>query len=424
MKFKAINRQRIIYTSGASGKTPLVPVTPQLLEEKAARRMTKEAAGYIIGGAGLGKTMQNNRSAFDQYQIVPRMLKDVSKRDTSITLFGQKLPSPLLTAPIGVLEMVHQRADLAVAEATSSLGVPMIFSNQASYPMEACASLMGNSPRWFQLYWSKSDELVLSFIKRAEVSGCSAIVVTLDTSVLGWRTHDLDLAFLPFLQGKGIAQYTSDPVFQQLMDEPIDTSALEFKPKVTLSLIKNALRMKKNYPGGLWKNLSSDRPIKAVKKFVNIYSRDSLTWENLQFLRKHTQLPLLLKGILHPDDAQKAIDYGMDGIVVSNHGGRQVDGAIGSFSALPDIVQTVKGQIPVLLDSGVRSGADMLKALAIGAKAVCLGRPYVYGLALAGAAGVQEVLANLMADFELNMALAGCASIDELGRGLLKGSGG
>jgi lactate 2-monooxygenase len=414
MKFTAINRQRSIYTLGASGKTPLVPVAPQLLEEKAAQRMPKDAAAYIIGGAGLGKTMQNNRSAFDKYQIVPRMLNNVSERDTSITLFGQTLPSPLLTAPVGVLEMVHKEADLAVAEATSSLGIPMIFSNQASYPMEACAARMGNSPRWFQLYWSKSDDLVLSFIKRAEASGCSAIVVTLDTSVLGWRTQDLDLAFLPFLQGKGIAQYTSDPVFQQLMDEPEDPNAPQFKPKVTLSLIKNALRMKKNYPGGLWKNLRSDRPIKAVKKFVNIYSRDSLTWENLEFLRKHTQLPILLKGILHPDDAQKAIDYGMNGIVVSNHGGRQVDGAIGSFDALPAIVQTVQDRIPVLLDSGVRSGADILKALALGAKAVCIGRPYVYGLALAGADGVKEVLSNLLADFELNMALSGCASVDEL----------
>lgn len=414
MKFSALERQRMIYTLGASGTTPLVPVEPDLLKEKAAKAIAKDAWAYIAGGAGLGKTMQNNRDAFQQYQIIPKMLRNVAERNTSIKLFGDELPSPLLTAPVGVLEMVHPHADLAVAEATSELGVPMIFSNQASYPMEACAARMGNNPRWFQLYWSKSDDLVISLLQRAEAAGCSAITVTLDTSLLGWRTRDLDLAFLPFLQGKGIAQYTSDPVFQQLMDEPDDPNAAQFKPKITLSLIKTAIQMKQNYPGGFWKNLRSDRPMKAVRKFISIYSRPSVTWENLSFLRKHTRLPILLKGILHPDDAKKAVDYGMDGVVVSNHGGRQVDGAIGSFAALPGVVAAVDNKIPVLMDSGIRTGADMFKAIALGATALCLGRPYVYGLALAGTAGVKEVLSNLMSDFELNMGLAGCTSIDEV----------
>lgn len=414
MSFSAVDRQRSVYTTGAAGKKPSIPVDLTQLEEKARKKIPANVFAYIAGGAGIGKTIQNNRTAFQQHQIIPRMLQDVSVRDTSIELFGDKIPSPLLTSPVGVLEMVHKQADLAVAEATSNLGLPMIFSNQASYPMEACAAKMDNNPRWFQLYWSKSNDLVVSLLQRAEAAKCSAIAVTLDTTILGWRIRDLDLAYLPFLEGKGIAQYTSDPIFQELMDEPEDPHAPQFKPKVTLKLIKTVIQMKKNYPGGFWKNLRSDRPLKAVRKFTNIYSRPSIKWDELKFLRENTRLPIVLKGILHPDDAQKALDYGMDGIIVSNHGGRQVDGAVGSFTMLPEIVKVVDDQIPVLLDSGIRSGADMFKAIALGAKAVCIGRPYAYGLALAGATGVQEVLSNLMADFELNMALAGCKSIHEI----------
>lgn len=420
MSFSAVDRQRSIYTTGAAGKKPVIPVDLTQLEEKARKKIPSNVFAYIAGGAGIGKTIQNNRTAFQQYQIIPRMLQDVSIRDTSIELFGDKIPSPLLASPVGVLEMVHKQADLAVAEATGKLGLPMIFSNQASYPMEACAAKMGNSPRWFQLYWSKSNDLVVSLLQRAEATKCSAIAVTLDTTILGWRVQDLDQAYLPFLEGKGIAQYTSDPIFQELMDEPEDPQAAQFKPKVTLQLIKTVIQMKKNYPGGFWRNLRSDRPLKAVRKFTNIYSRPSIKWDELKFLRENTRLPIVLKGILHPDDAQKAIDYGMDGIIVSNHGGRQVDGAVGSFTMLPKIIKVVDDQMPVLLDSGIRSGADMFKAIALGAKAVCIGRPYAYGLALAGATGVQEVLSNLMADFELNMALAGCKSIHEIAHHTLR----
>ena len=414
MSFYAGERQQKIYSSGASGKRPIVPVDLTQLEEAARKKVPAKAFAYIAGGAGIGQTIQNNRTAFQSYEIIPRMLRDVSVRNTSVELFGDKLPSPLLTSPVGVLEMVHPRADIALAEATSSLGVPMIFSNQASRPMEDCAAKMGDSPRWFQLYWSKSNDLVASLLKRAEASGCSAIAVTLDTTILGWRIRDLDQAYLPFLEGKGIAQYTSDPVFQRLMDEPDDPNAPQLKPKVTLHLLKTVMQMKKNYPGGFWKNLRSDRPLKAVRKFTSIYSRPSIKWEELKFLREHTKLPIVLKGILHPDDAQKAFDYGMDGLIVSNHGGRQVDGAVGTFTMLPEIIKVVDDRVPVLLDSGVRSGSDMFKAIALGAKAVCIGRPYAYGLALAGAAGVTEVLSNLMADFELNMALSGCTSIKEI----------
>jgi len=385
----------------------------QSLENEARKRMSEKAYAYIAGGAGNESTMDANRNAFEQWKIVPRMLRNVEERDTSIELFGQRIPSPILLDPVGVLEMVHQDADVAVAKAASRLGVPYIFSNQASKPMEKCAVVMGDSPRWFQLYWSKSNELVQSFVQRAERCGCTALVVTLDTTLLGWRTCDLELAYLPFLEGKGIAQYTSDPVFQKLLDEPDE--AEQIKRKVTLQSVQGLISMVKNYPGNnFFKKFSSGRPLKAVRKFVSIYSNPATTWNDLSFLRLQTKLPILLKGILHPEDARKALDAGMNGIIISNHGGRQVDGSIATLDALPKIAEVVQNQIPVLLDSGVRGGADIFKALALGAKAVCVGRPYVYGLTIAGEQGVYEVLQNLMADFELTMGLSGCKNISEI----------
>lgn len=414
VEFSAVNHQKEIYLRGFGGTMPTVPVDWRVLEERSLARMTHQAKAYIAGGAGLESTLASNRADFEKTKIVPRMLRDTSQRDTSITLFGQRIPSPLLLSPVGVLEMVHPEADVAVGKAAGALGVPYIFSNQSSKPMEAVAAVMGNSPRWFQLYWSKSNDLVASFVQRAEKIGCSAIAVTLDTSNLGWRARDLSLAYLPFLEGKGIAQYTSDPVFQKLMDEPEPAGN---RPGLTLELLAGVMRMVNAYPGrGFLSKLKSGRPLKAVRKFTAIYSNPSLTWNDLSFLRKHTKLPILLKGILHAEDAGKAIDHGMDGIIVSNHGGRQVDGSISTIDALPAIANRVGGRIPILLDGGVRGGADMFKALALGATAVCIGRPYVYGLTLAGSLGVREVLQNLMTEFYLTMGLAGCSAVKDIGR--------
>lgn len=407
--------QKEIYLNGFAGKRTATRVSFQQLELEARHKMSEQAFAYIAGGAGNESTMSSNVAAFEKWKIVPRMLRNVSERDTSIDLFGQRIPSPLLLSPVGVLEMVHPEADRAVAKAAAKLGVPFIFSNQASKPMEQCAAAMGDSPRWFQLYWSKSNELVQSFIQRAERCGCSALVVTLDTTLLGWRTRDLDLAYLPFLEGKGIAQYTSDPVFQKLLDEPDDTGPI--KRKVTLQSLQGLISMTKNYPGNnFFSKLASGRPLKAVRKFVSIYSNPATTWEDLAWLRQQTNLPILLKGILHPEDARRAVDAGMNGIIVSNHGGRQVDGSIATLDALPKIAEVIQSKIPVLLDSGVLGGADVFKALALGAKAVCIGRPYVYGLTLAGEEGVCSVMQNLMADFELTMGLAGCKNISEISR--------
>ena len=388
--------------------------------------MSAKAFAYVAGGAGAERTMAANRAAFDRVRIVPRMLRDVSARDSSITLFGETLPSPLLLAPIGVLELVHHDADLAVARAAAAEGVPMIFSSQASVPMEACASAMGTGARWFQLYWSRSDALVRSFVARAERCGCRAIVLTLDTTLLGWRPRDLDLGYLPFLEGKGIAQYTSDPVFRASLREKGvggqgsgGVSSGDTPARLTVSSLITFARMLRRHPGGLIEKLRSGEPRAAVQRFIATYSRPSLTWENLSFLRELTTLPIVLKGVLHPDDAREAIARGMDGVIVSNHGGRQVDGAIASLDALPAIVDAVAGRVPVLLDSGVRTGSDVFKALASGATAVCLGRPWVHGLALGGEAGVREVIRNVRAELDLTMGLAGCASVAGIDRGCL-----
>ena len=407
-------RQTDIYLAGARGVRPRVPVDADALALAAQRSMRQDAFAYLAGGAGGESTMRANRAAFEQWRIVPRMLRDVSVRDTSIELFGRRLPSPFVLSPIGVLELMHPDADLAVARAAASLGVPMCFSNQASVPMEACAAVMGNSPRWFQLYWSKDDELVESLVRRAAACGCDAIVVTLDTTYLGWRARDLDLAHLPFMLGKGIAQYTSDPVFMRKLGEPLPGPA-PARGGVTLSAVRTLLAMARAVPGGALHNLRSGTAIAAVRRFVATYSRPTLTWADLPTLRRHTKLPILLKGILHPDDARQAIDAGIDGIFVSNHGGRQVDGSIAALDALPSVLEAVNARVPVLMDSGVRGGADALRALALGARAVGIARPYAYGLALAGEAGVREVIENIVAEFELTLALSGCRSIAELG---------
>ncbi len=415
-------RQAEIYTDGLSGRRPIVPINPDDLEKSAQAKLPVDAFAYIAGGAGLERTMAANRQAFDHWQIVPRVLNDVSRRDSSIELLGHTIPAPILTAPIGVLEMAHREADHALARAAAAESVPMIISNQASFPMETIAEHLGHTPRLFQLYWGMSDELMLSLVDRAEACQCSAIVITVDTTLLGWRTRDLDLGYLPFLRGKGIAQYTHDPVFQKQIDNPL--SASSGRRRITLTTLAVLWQLLRAYPDRSVANLRSGKPLRAANHFTATYSRPSLTWDNLALLTAHTRLPVFLKGILHPDDARKALDYGIQGLIVSNHGGRQVDGAIGALDALPAIIRAVEGQVPVLFDSGVRTGADVFKALALGARAVCIGRPYVYGLALAGEAGVRAVLRNMKADFDLTMGLAGCKSISEISADRLVRAGG
>lgn len=399
------NTQSAIYRDGATGRRPVVPTSWVELERAAKRAMSPAAWAYIAGSSGGEETAANNRSALDAWRIVPRVLRDVSERDLGIELFGHHYPTPVIAAPVGVLELAHPEADEGVGRATAALGIPYVFSNQASRPMERVAEVMGGAARWFQLYWSTSDDLVASLVRRAEQCGAQAIVVTLDTHMLGWRPRDLDLAYLPFIRGMGIAQYTSDPVFRELVANRVSPGP---RPRVTVEAVRTLLAMKRNIP--------MDNPRAAVETFLDVFSRSSLTWENLSFLREHTSLPIVLKGIQHPDDASLALDHGVDGIVVSNHAGRQIDGAIGSAVALPGIVDRVAGRAPVLFDSGVRSGADVFRALALGASGVLVGRPYAYGLAIAGAAGAEAALRNIVAEFDLVLGLSGHRSVAELTR--------
>ena len=401
-------RQMEIFVTGVGGAKPRVPVTPDALEAKAIQHMTARAAAYIVGSAGTESTARGNRAAFERHRIVPRVLRDVSRRDLSVSLFGRRHAAPLLLAPIGVLELAHRQADLAVARAAAAEGIGYIFSNQASVPMETCAAVMGETPRWFQLYWSSDDEFVRSLVTRAEKCGCEAIVVTLDTALLGWRPRDLDQAYLPFLQGLGLAQYFSDPVFRAKI--PAVAPDPGIKPR-GMGFIGAALSHRR-------KAKQFGLPMRKVRAgaayFTATYTRLDLTWTDIARLRAMTKLPIILKGVRHAEDANLARQHGADGLIVSNHGGRQVDGEIATLDALPDIAAAA-GDMPVLLDSGIRSGRDVAVALAMGAKAVLLGRPYVYGLALAGEQGVREVIRNLLAEFDLTLGLSGVANAEDFG---------
>ncbi|WP_038171498.1 alpha-hydroxy-acid oxidizing protein [Tomitella biformata] len=413
-------RQNVIYRDGVLGRNPKIPTDFAALERAARKKVSPTAWAYVAGGAGAGSTMDANREGFDRWKIVPRVLRDVSSRNLSVELFGRRIPAPILFAPVGAAELVHPDADVAIAGAAADLGLPYIFSNQGSAPMEASAAAMGTAPHWFQLYWSKDEELVDSLLQRAEKSGADAIVVTLDTTMLGWRPMDLNLGSLPFARGKGIAQYTSDPRFLEIVRDRIKNPAgVQADVEVTLGAIRSLISMSRRYPGKVLQNLRSPEPRAAVETFLDIYSRPSLSWDDIATLRQRTSLPILLKGILHPDDARHAVDAGVDGILVSNHGGRQVDGSIGAMDALETIAPVVEGRATVILDSGIRGGADVFKALALGADAVTVGRPHLYGLALGGRAGARDAVANIVAEFDLTLGLSGLTSISAITRDAL-----
>jgi lactate 2-monooxygenase len=416
--------QSEIYRAGVAGRLPRIPVAFPDLERAAERRMGRAAFAYIAGSAGLERTAASNLEAFRRRRIVPRVLRDVSQRELSVELFGVRRPTPLLLAPLGVLELARRGGDAAAARAAASLGVPVVLSNQASEPMEEVAAAMESvapgAARWFQLYWSSSRELVASLVSRAERSGCEAVVVTLDTHTLGWRPRDLALGSLPFSRGLGIAQYTSDPVFRELVRDRTARGG-RTRASATPAAIAAFASILRHHPGPLREKLRSGEPIAAVETFLDVFADPSLRWDDLTFLREQTRLPIVLKGVLHPDDARRAIDAGVDAVQVSNHGGRQIDGGVAALDALPGIVEAVAGRLPVLFDSGIRSGADAVVALALGARAVAIGRPYAYALALAGEDGVHELLRNTIAELDITLGLAGVRSVADLDRTILAG---
>ena len=367
-----------IYFDGTQNIKPQLPVSFEDLEQKASEVMKPEAFGYIAGSAGSEITTYNNKEAFNHWQIIPRMMGDVSQRSIAIELFGMQLPTPVLLAPVGVLSIAHPEAEVAVARAAKNLRVPQIVSTVSSKTIEEIGAVHGDHPHWFQLYWGRNNDFTRSIIGRAEKAGYTAIVVTLDTRLFAWRERDIKNAYLPFLYNEGLANYFTDPVFLAGVGDPA----------------KNKME--------------------TMMHFANCFSNPSSTWNDLAVIRECTKLPVIVKGIQHPDDAKKAIDHGADGIIVSNHGGRQLDGAIGALDTLAGIADEVGDKTTILFDSGIRRGADVFKAMALGAKAVLVGRPYAYGLALAGEQGVKEVIANLLADVDLTMGLAGCTSWKEV----------
>jgi isopentenyl diphosphate isomerase/L-lactate dehydrogenase-like FMN-dependent dehydrogenase len=369
--------QNQIYLGGLDGRTPELPLTYEGLEAAAREVMTPEAFGYVAGSAGRESTARANTEAFQRWRIQPRMLREITERDLTTELFGTTLAAPVLTAPVGALETIRTGGETDVARAASSLGMGMCVSTLTSVPMEEVAAAAGEGPRWFQLYWPRSRELAASLVRRAEASGYSAIVVTVDTWTLAWRPRDLALGHLPFLRGAGLANYFTDPVFRGLLAEPPETG-----PEAAQA---------------------------AVLTWVGLFGNPALSWDDLAWLAEQTELPVLVKGIGHADDARAALDAGVAGVVVSNHGGRQVDGARAALDNLVDVADALDGRGTVLFDSGIRGASDILVALALGARAVLVGRPWVYGLALAGEEGVSHVLRNLLGELDITLGLAGYA---------------
>ena len=377
--------QTEIYFNALQGVLPDLPMAYAELEERAAATLPPSVWSYVAGGAGDEATQRANAAAFGHWGLIPRMLVGAKQRDLSVDLFGLRLASPLLLAPVGVLGLCAQdgHGDLATARASARLGVPMIASTLSVDPVEEVGKELGDTPGFFQLYTPTDRELAESLVRRAEAAGFKGLVVTLDTWIPGWRPRDLASGNFPQLRGHCLANYFTDPVFRSRLAQPPE-----------------------------------ENPGAAILHWAGTFG-NPLTWEDLAWLRSLTQLPLILKGLCHPEDVRRAKDAGVDGIYCSNHGGRQANGGLPALDALPEVVEAADG-LPVLFDSGVRSGADVIKALALGATAVAIGRPYVYGLALGGEAGVVHVLRSLLAEADLIMAVDGYPSLDSLSPAALR----
>jgi lactate 2-monooxygenase len=376
-----VKQIRRIYREGMfKGQSPEFPVLFSELREEAFERMSWQAKAYVHGGAGTEETFERNKD-FSRWRIVPRMLRGVADRDLSTKLLGSTHEYPLMITPLGVQSLLHEEGELATARACAGLDVPFVLSSLSSTPMEAVADALGDTPKWFQYYWAADDDVARSFLRRAETAGYDAIVVTVDAPTLGWRDRLLRKGYYPFLEGEGVANYFSDPAFRDSLAEPPE-----------------------------------ENPEAAVDRFLSIFGDASLTWEDLAFVREQTDLPIVIKGVLHPEDARLAVEAGADAVQVSTHGGRQVDGSIAAIEALPGVADAVGDETTVLFDSGIRRGSHAFKALALGADTVMLGRPFAYGLAHSGQTGVEHVLENTISQIDLTMGLAGIDDVEDIDR--------
>ncbi|KAL1606657.1 hypothetical protein SLS60_004063 [Paraconiothyrium brasiliense] len=400
-------------------RKPAFSTKPSTWESEARRILPEPNFMYIYGAASSESTCASNLSAFERYRLRPWMLVQATHRDLSVELFGQRYKSPILAAPIGVQEIAHHEAEEATARACVSTQVPMILSTAATRSIEQVAKANGDGDRWFQLYWPvpQAEEFTASLLKRAKSNGFKVLVVTLDTFMLGWRPRDLDESYLPFLYGQGCQNGFSDPAFNRLYErlQAEDTRSAMEKIGEIWSILKRPASLI-----GAAKILANATVMKKSQLFMSLTASGSYSdWSRLSSLKKHWDGPIVLKGIQTVEDTHRAIEYGMDGIIVSNHGGRQLDGAIGSLDALAEIgsdEKTKSSNLTILFDSGVRTGSDVLKAIALGAKAVLIGRPYIYGLAMGGEAGVKHVLNCLLADTDNSLANLGKKSLSEVTR--------
>jgi len=374
-----------IYRKGMlEGKTPDYPVSYEDLRKEAHATMSEEARAYVHGGAGAETTFRRGQD-FSDWRIFPRMLQGVDDRNFSTEFLGREIDFPLMITPLGVQTLVHEEGELATARAAREMGVPFVLSSLSSTPMENVADALGDTPKYFQFYWSSDEDIACSFLNRAEDAGYDGIVLTVDAPILGWRERLVERGYYPFLEGEGVGNYFSDPAFRSRLDAPPE-----------------------------------DDPEAAVELFLEIFGDSSLTWDDLSFLFENTDLPVHVKGVLHPDDARNAVEAGADGVGVSTHGGRQVDGSVTALEALPGVVDEVGGEATITFDSGIRRGSDVFRALALGADACLLGRPFVYGLALGGQEGVEHVLETVLADFDLTMGLAGRDDASEIDRSAVR----
>ena len=357
---------------------PTKPINLFEYQTLASQQLSPMARDYYVSGSWDEITLRDNRAAFERYKLRPRMLVDVSQRDLSTTILGQSLPLPILIAPMAFQCLAHPEGEIATAKAAAKLGSVMVLSTLATTSMEDVASVRSQTPQWFQLYVHRDRGLTRALVERAHAAGFQALCLTVDAPVLGKREKDTHNQFVL----------------------PSDMELANFSRLAHLEI---------SYQPGE----------SGLFAYFLEQLNPALTWSDLEWLQSLSPLPLVVKGILRGDDAIRAVEHGAKAVMVSNHGGRQLDGAIASIDALSEVVAAVGDQVDVLVDGGIRRGTDVLKALALGAKAVLLGRPVLWGLTLAGEAGVKHILELLRDELDLAMALSGCAKLQDIDSSLV-----